>query len=439
MISHRSFLTPSKRVSLNMKKDRQPFDQDIRLLSSSILKSTSKMGKMRYFISLFFFVLSLKVNSQSIERIDNSIISTTVLDTEIQRLKNAGNVHGLTISIVTKDSILFQKAYGSRNLKEKQRLQTSHNFYAASLSKPLFAFIVMKLVDAEKIDLDKPLVEYLDNPLYSYEFPNDYENFKNLKTDKRYEKITARMCLSHTTGFPNWRYIGKYGIDMEKPLEIEFEPGTFYSYSGEGIQLLQFVLEQITKKSLEEIAQESVFKPLDMNMTSFIWQEKFDTNYAVGHYKKRKVLKRIKRKEEYAAGSMDTTPEDYAKFIQAMLAQKGLNESTYEEFFKSQIRIESKQQFGKNRLIKTTDNNDIELGYALGFGTYKTPFGKAIFKEGHIQGWEHYTIFYPSQNLGIIIMSNSSNGESIFKELLEISMADTWMPWYWENFTPYNK
>jgi len=396
------------------------------------------MGKIQYFISLLFLVLSLEMYSQFIERIDNSTITTTVLDNKIQRLRNAGNVHGLTISICTKDSVLFQKAYGSRNLKEKQQLKTSHNFYAASLSKPLFAFIVMKLVDAKKIDLDKPLVEYLENPLYSYEFTHDYEDFKDLKTDKRYEKITARMCLSHTTGFPNWRYIGKYGINLEKPLEIEFEPGTFYSYSGEGIQLLQFVVEQITKKNLEEIAQEYVFQPLEMNMTSFIWQEKFDTNYAVGHYKKRKTLKRKKRKKEYAAGSMDTTPEDYTKFIQAMLAQKNMSENAYKEFFKPQIRIESKQQFGKNRLIKTNDNNDIELSYALGFGAYKTPFGRAIFKEGHIQGWEHYTIFYPSQNLGIIIMSNSSNGESIFKELLEISMADTWLPWYWENFIPYD-
>ena len=396
------------------------------------------MAKIQYYISILFFSFHLNMYSQSIQRIDNSIISIKVLDNEIQRLKNLGNVHGLTVSIVTKDSVLFQKAYGSRNLKNKQPLETSHNFYAASLSKPLFAFIVMKLVEAKMIDLDKPLVEYLENPLYSYEFLHDYENFKDLKIDKRHKKITARMCLSHTTGFPNWRYIGKYGINMEKPLQIEFEPGTFYSYSGEGIQLLQFVVEQITKKGLEELAQEYVFKPFEMNMTSFLWQEKFDKNYAVGHYKKRKTLKRKKRYQEYAAGSMDTTPEDYAKYIQAMLARKGLNEDIYEEFFEPQIRIKSKQQFGKNRLVNTTENDGIELSYALGFGVYKTPFGKAIFKEGHIKGWEHYTVFYPSQNIGIIIMSNSSNGESIFKELLEISIADKWLPWNWENFIPYD-
>lgn len=56
-----------------------------------------------------------------------------------------------------------------------------------------------------------------------------------------------------------------------------------------------------------------------------------------------------------------------------------------------------------------------------------------------MDGWEHYAIFYPSKNIGMVIMCNSSNGEGIFKEILELAMADKWMPWYWENFIPYNR
>lgn len=274
---------------------------------------------------LLVFIISCRVHAQFIKRIDNSAITVEALNANLERLQTAANVHGLTISIVTKDSVLFQKAYGSRNLEEEQPLETTHNFYAASLSKPLFAFIVMKLVDSGAIDLDKPLVEYLDNPLTSYSFQHHYEGYKDLEGDERYKKITARMCLSHTTGFPNWRYIGNFSINMNKPLEIESDPGSYYSYSGEGIQLLQFVVEQITKKGLEELAQTHVFQPFDMSMTSFLWQERFEDNYAVGHRKKRDVLERRKRNQEYAAGSMDTTPEDYARFIQAMLARKGLS------------------------------------------------------------------------------------------------------------------
>lgn len=225
---------------------------------------------------------------------------------------------------------------------------------------------------------------------------------------------------------------------MKNPLKIESTPGTYYSYSGEGIQLLQFVVEQLTGKGLEELAQAYVFQPFAMNMTSYIWQDRFENNYVVGHYKKNKVLERRKRNKEYAAGSMDTTPEDYAKFIMAILGMKGLSKASYEEMLKPQIPITAKQQFGDNRWKTTDENKEIDLSYALGWGVYNTPFGKAVFKEGHMDGWEHYAIFYPSENIGMIIMCNSSNGESIFKELLEIAMGDSWMPWYWENFIPYN-
>lgn len=101
-----------------------------------------------------------------------------------------------------------------------------------------------------------------------------------------------------------------------------------------------------------------------------------------------------------------------------------------------QIEIISTQQFGKNSFKKTKANKSIALSYGLGWGIYKTPYSKAVFKEGHIKGWEHYTVFYPDKNIGIIIMTNSSNGEGIFKKILEEVMGDIWMPWYWEGFYP---
>ena len=134
----------------------------------------------------------------------------------------------------------------------------------------------------------------------------------------------------------------------------------------------------------------------------------------VGHHKKKKVLNRRKRDQEYAAGSMETTPEDYAKFIQAMLRGENLSQEAFEEMISPQIAITSKQQFGKNATVETDENKDIGLSYGLGWGIYNTPHGKAVFKEGHLEGWEHFTVFYPDQKTGILIMTNSSNGESIF-------------------------
>lgn len=397
------------------------------------------MKSLPYIVFFLLFLFSIPSSrSQNIRRIDNTKITTTALEERLQLLHKEANVHGLMVAIVTKDSIIFQNTYGSRNLKEKKPLLSTHNFYGASLSKPLFAYIVLKLVDKGLLDLDKPLVSYLEKPLPSYTFEHSYEGYQDLKDTEQYKKITARMCLSHTSGFPNWRYLGTYGINMNRKLEIEFQPGTYYSYSGEGIQLLQRVVEEVTKKGLEEIAQEYVFQPFDMSMTSFVWQDRFDTNFAVGHYKKKKTVTKVKRDQEYAAGSMETTPEDYTKFIQAMLKREGLTKNIFEQMISPQIEIVSTQQFGKNRWKKTDANKDIALSYGLGWGLYKTPHGKVVFKEGHSKGWEHYVALYPDNDLGIIIMTNSSNGESIFKELVEIAMGDRWLPWYWEGYFPYN-
>jgi len=92
--------------------------------------------------------------------------------------------------------------------------------------------------------------------------------------------ITARHCLSHTTGFPNWRQFNPH--DNQK-LEIFFTPGEKYAYSGEGLYLLQLVIETITGRQLEDLAQEKIFKPFDMTRTSFLWQSSFENDYAVGN------------------------------------------------------------------------------------------------------------------------------------------------------------
>ncbi len=396
----------------------------------------------RLAICIYFFILTLfyspVINAQKITRLDGSDISVSQLTKEIQDLTTKGKVHGLTISIVSKDSLLYQNAFGYKDINQATNLNVNHGFYAASFSKSVFAYIVMKLVDQGQIDLDEPLETYLDKPLTEYEFKETYEGYQNLKNDPRYKKITARMCLSHTSGLPNWRYIGKFGINMEKELEIEFDPGTYYSYSGEGIYLLHFIVEQITGKDLEELAQEFVFKPMDMKMTSFVWHDRFEDNRAKGHYKKKKTVPLRKRRQSNAAGSMETTPVDFALFIQSMLSRKGLSAEAFNDMISSQIKITSKQQFGSNRMVETDANKNIDLSYGLGWGIYKTPYGKAVFKEGHLRGWEHYCLFYPDNNLGIVIMTNSANGESIFKPLLKVALGDKWMPWYWEGFYPYN-
>jgi CubicO group peptidase (beta-lactamase class C family) len=81
----------------------------------------------------------------------------------------------------------------------------------------------------------------------------------------------------------------------------------------------------------------------------------------------------------------------------------------------------------------------IQLSYGLGWGLYKTPYGWGAFKEGHSDGFQHFSVIFPEKKAGVLIMTNSDNGESIFKELLEITLTDTYFPWEWENYIPYDQ
>jgi serine-type D-Ala-D-Ala carboxypeptidase/endopeptidase len=290
---------------------------------------------------LLAFILHGCANEVTIKRIDGSSIGSASLTQKIDTLTKRAKVSGMAITIFNDNKVVYQKAFGAKNVQLKDTLQVGTGFYAASLSKMVFAHLVMQLVEDSVINLDTPLQQYLKEPLPEIKFEKSWKGFNDLKDDTRYKLITARMCLSHTTGFPNWRWITDKGIDENGKLFIKADPGNRYSYSGEGLQLLQFVIEQITGRGLEDLAQEKIFRPLAMNMTSYVWQTKFENNYCNGHTINQEVLPKDKEDEAGAAGSMETTPEDYSKFLTAFMNHQLLKESSFTEITKHQIRIKS--------------------------------------------------------------------------------------------------
>ena len=174
-------------------------------------------------------------------------------------LMKIANVSGVAVSVFNNKKSVFSKTYGLANVQKNIPLQQSSVMYGGSFSKTVFAYIAMQYIQEKLIDLDKPLVEYLSTPLPDYKINGWRRGYQDIKDDERYKKITARMCLTHTTGFPNWRW-----FEADKKLKFKFDPGTRYSYSGEGLYLLQFVIEQLTGKDFETISQERVFLNLSV-------------------------------------------------------------------------------------------------------------------------------------------------------------------------------
>jgi CubicO group peptidase (beta-lactamase class C family) len=188
------------------------------------------------------------------------------------------------------------KAYGFRDKDQNLPMTPDSVVSAASFSKVAFGYLVMQLVDEGLLDLDRPDYRYLPKPLPEYPKNSDLAN------DDRHKRITARMLLSHTGGFPNWRW-----FEDDHKLKIHFEPGSRYAYSGEGIDLLQLVVETVTHKPLEELMQKHVFQPFGMTRSSMVWQDRFENDFANGYDEYGRSLGPQKRATADAAGSMKTT------------------------------------------------------------------------------------------------------------------------------------
>jgi CubicO group peptidase (beta-lactamase class C family) len=208
----------------------------------------------------------------AVKRLDGSTITASEIDNTVTRLMHAAEVTGAGIAILNDGHVAYLKAYGFRDQEKKLPLTENSVLAAASFSKVAFGYLVMQLVDEGRIDLDKPIAQYLPKPL------PQYPDYADLANDPRYLRITARMLLSHTAGFPNIRF-----SNDDRKLNINFEPGSQYAYSGEGIQLLQLVVETITNRPLEELMQERVFKPFGMTRTSMISQIRFENDLANGY------------------------------------------------------------------------------------------------------------------------------------------------------------
>jgi len=364
----------------------------------------------------------------AVKRLDGSTNTPAEIDSTVTRLMRAAEVPGVGIAIFNRGHAVYLKAYGLRDKERNLPLIPDSVLTAASFTKVAFGYMVMQLVDEKVLDLDKPVYQYLPKPL------PEYPQYADLAGDLRYQRITARMLLSHTEGFPNFRW-----LNDDHKLNINFEPGTRYAYSGEGIELLQLVVETVTKEPLEELMQARIFQPFGMARTSMMWQDRFESDYANGYDEYGRSLGPERRPSADAAGSMQTTLSDFARFFEAVMQGRGLEPKTRELMLSPQIAIPWKHEFPTLVFEPSDANKSIRLSYGLGWGLFWTPYGKAFFKEGHAEGFRNYAVCFDGPKTGLLIMTNSSNGEGIYKELLETLLKNTFTPIEWEGFTPYNE
>jgi len=263
-------------------------------------------------------------------------------------------------------------------------------FEAASLSKPLFAYGVMKMVNQGLLDLDRPLVEYLPHP--------------DIQNDPRVNLITARMALSHSTGLAK----------SEDKVQINFTPGSKFSYSGQGFVYLQKVVEHLSGQSLEEYMQKSVLEPLGMTSSSYVWKDEYEKMKIRGYNEKGVMAQGIRPEEGLASYTLHTTTSDYAKFVVAVINGEGLKKQSFKEMLTSQIGVDEN---GPICVGKCSGVLSKDISWGLGFGIQKIGNSEYFWHWGVNDGVRCY--FAGSKNgKSIVIFTNSDSGMKIIPRIV---------------------
>jgi CubicO group peptidase (beta-lactamase class C family) len=342
---------------------------------------------------------------------------------QLPRLLELASVPGLALGVI-EDGRVWTRGFGRAVEDPAEPTSPETVFEAASLGKPLFAYAVLRLVDAKALDLDKPLYQYLPLPEAG---------------SARMKRVTVRQVLSHTTGLPNWR-------PQSGPLEPAEEPGKKFSYSGEAYFYLQRVVEAVTAKPFSRVMQEQVFDPLEMKQSSYVWRPEFETRMAAGydgHENRLDVQAAIGRRTleiarqwnkplidwryedsaravqlvnpqwpilplymvPNAATSLLTTVSDYTKFLSRIVAPPGrpgldLSPESRRAMATPEVRLNS------------------ALFWGLGWGIQRDEHGEVLWHWGANNSFRNFVIADQANSRAVVVFTNSENGPRLYERVI---------------------
>jgi len=356
-------------------------------------------------ILLYFALFGLLASCQNkqgtnLQNLIGTTMSPTTLDKFLDHQMQVMNIPGLAVAVINDGKVVYHQVKGYADKENKVKVDKQTLFEGASMSKSVFAYFTMKMVEQGKLDLDKPLYEYLPYPDIAY--------------DPRYKKITARMVLSHRSGFPNWRTDYK---DKGGKLFIQFEPGSNYHYSGEGYQYLAMVLKHLLNtdwRGLDAKIREEIMLPLGMEHTRFI-QDKYNVQHKAKPYghKGQFIDPKYKKPDSLfvAPASIHSEPIEFSKWLIEMINRKGLQQGSFDEMLKPHSKIPFPIP--------------LELQYTLGFFNYTFPFGNFYMHGGNNEGFTCMFALEQDKKWGFVVFTNSEFGEDL-GSLMQLYFINGW-------------
>lgn len=329
------------------------------------------------------------------------------LDGQIPSLLAGSQVPGLSIAIVSDARLAWSRAFGVKNSASKAPADTDTLFEAGSISKPVFAYAVMKLHEKGVLDLDAPLTRYVPE--------------RWIEGDSRFDALTARHVLSHTTGLPNWR-------SGQEPLRIQFAPGSRWQYYGEGYSYLQLVVAHLTgsvstrscetmfdglrvcETEIDAYLTTNLLRPFGMQTSRYVWDNTLADHTADPHDEKGLPLTRPKATHILAArygaaGGLSTTATEYARFLIEVLDPKPsdafrLTRANRDEMIRPQVKV------------------DDVSSWALGWQILHQKKGDLLSHGGDNPGFKAFVLASADRKAGYVILTNGDRGMDVIGKLV---------------------
>jgi CubicO group peptidase (beta-lactamase class C family) len=304
------------------------------------------------------------------------------------------HIPGLSVAVLADGELIWQRGLGLRSRLGEDKVDDRTVFQAASTTKPVFAYAVLKIHDEGLLDLDTPLIEYAPREYIEEKFlghPIDAPGFRK----EWFAAITARMALSHSSGLQHF--------GLKNPVEIRYEPGTRFYYSSNGIEYLRHVVEYVKGSTIDRVVSDYVLAPLKMEDSSLVWDDRYESNSAAGHDAYGETTGSIDRfLQPTAQASLYTNARDYSLFLLALLNGAGLRRETHDEMIRPQVEV------------------DPGVYWGLGVGIETTPSGKGIWHWGDFGTFTAYFYGDLQNKSGFVFFANSHYGLAMLEQLFPL-------------------
>lgn len=370
---------------------------------------------------------------------DRPWIPTDPFLADLPRLMELSGVPGVSVAVVEEGEVAWRRALGVANAETGEPVREDSVFPAASLGKPVFGSVVMGLAEEGRLDLDRPLVAVFR--------PDD------LADDPRLDRITPRHVLSHTTGLPNWR-----GREAKR-LEIGFEPGTRFQYSGEGFFWLQRVVETLTGRGIDGVVRDRLFGPARLARATYAWSIDHRRWTVSGHGRRGELARQwnrdladpllsvaakwgrpmtawtaagtframeeagstLPRQPNFAvpnvAGSLLCTASEYARFMTLMFprpeASGALSESS------------------RAAMLRPVSTINRALSWGLGWGLEARDQGRLFWHWGDNGIFRAFAVGDPDRRRAIVVLTNSESGPNVYQRVIASATGLDLAAWLW--------